>query len=381
MQSVASDLKKIYMLLFLTFLLLQLFVLSTNHVQAQPDELVEVRLSINIFDVDPKTNLADVNIHVFVPNFPSNISTLYVHILGGGSAHVPCENRGPNGVDKWFYQGESNQTTWVLIGDCECYPFNSYTLTFRVEDLPSVQGNFSLITEDVDAIFVGANFRYLRNTWETENDLIPISKITTKEVVFNLQKTLNALTSDVIYSLIPIVACYYLLGATLILNPKDDLGGRLRLYLSLFVFSSTFLFTLQSYLPFRSSLSFPELLLSNLTFSTAIFTIASIISNKTQNPWELREKIGFYSRVDSLGLIFALIVFVIFYSITLFGKLNIITAIIFTYIVVPSYPFALLFNIPKRKITKHKLKWALFLILALFPLELLLFVKLITLWG
>jgi hypothetical protein len=375
-----SVLKKIYMLAFLALLLLQFIAFNTNSVSASSDEIVNLDLLVNILEIDTRTNLANIRISVSTNNFPTNYDQLNVDIFGGGFAYIECENAGSNGINGWRFQGESEQTSWLLEGTGENYPFNSYTLRFRIDSLTDVGGNFTL--EQVGAIFIGPNYISMRNTWKTENvTLLPIAGTPTNEVVFTLEKSQDRLINDVLYSLAPILGCYYLLGATLILNPKDDLNARLRIYLSLFVFSSTFLFALQSFLPFHSSITFPEMLLSNLTVSTAIFTIFSIIANKVNNPWNLREKMGFYSKSDSVGLIFALLVFLIFYGVTLFGKLNLVTATVFTYVITPSYVYAVLFNSPKRKITKHKLKWTIFLILVLFPLELVLFVRLITFMG
>jgi hypothetical protein len=228
------------------------------------------------------------------------------------------------------------------------------------------------VKEDVAAILSGPNYRYLKNSWETEEvTLLPISQITRNEAVFDLEKSQNRLITDILYSLAPILGCYYLLGATLILNPRKNLGGRLRIYLSLFIFSSSFLFTLQAHLPFHSSLTFPELLISNLTVSTAIIAIFSIVGNKPRKPWEFKSKeIGFHSKWDTIGLFLALLFFVIFHFFTLYGKMNFSSSLVYSYIIAPSYVFAYLFNIPKRQISEHKLKWLLYLIAALFPLEL-----------
>ena len=365
--------------LFLFFSLSYVLFLNTNIAHATPNELVDVRLIVDVLDVDLRTNLAQVKIHIFVPDYPANFSQLTVHIMGGGSVYIPCENTGIGKVDEWFYQGESNQTNWVLEGVGETYPFNSYSLRFKVSNMSLIGSNFTLIPEYVMAGFDGANFRILRNVWKTETDsILPKAEITSNQVIFSLQKTTNAFVADAIYSLVPIIACYYLLGGTLILNPRKDLGGRLGIYLSLFVFSSTFLLAIQPSLPFHSSITFPELMLSNLTISTAIFGIFSMVGSKPKEPWEFSEVTMLRGKWDLFGLTLALIIFLVLYFYTLFGKLNIESSIVFSYIIVPSYMYAFLLNIPRKEIMKYKIQWILFLIFFLFPLELMILLRIIS---
>jgi hypothetical protein len=373
--------KRTYLFSFFLFLsLFQILVLNTNYANAASDESVEVELNIKILDVDPRTKLANVKIHVSVPIYPYNRSQINVYMSGGGAVIVTCENEGFNRrVDGWFYDGESNQTSWYLEGTGETYPFNSYSVHFEVQSISLIGDNdFSLIPEKVYVRFSGPNYLYLKNSWIAERVLTPEAQITTKEVIFSLEKTSNAFITDVLYSLVPIIACYYLLGATLILNPRNKLGERLEIYLALFVFSSTYLIAIQPSLPFHSSITFPELLLSNLTVSIAIFGIFSILGSKPKKPWDFPKETDFPVKWDGVASILALMIFIILYTFTLLGKLNTESSVIFTYVVIPSYVLAYFFSLPKREITKHKIRWILLLIFVLFPLELLVFIRIIT---
>ncbi len=345
------------LLIFIIFLNFSAF----NNVAAEP-ESVDVRLVVQVLDVNPQLRTASVNLHLFINNYPLNASEVGIVVTGGGMVSVPCKNEGEDGAG-WFFQGESNETAWFLDGVGETYPFDSYTLHFKIQNSFTPEWiNCSLTEDGSQAYFDGANYMSLTNSWARNNSLIPITSTsawiaenqTTKQLDVSLNRTPNALSSIILELLIPIIACYFLLAATLLLDPKKYLNERLTIYLALFVFVPTFFFAIQNYLPFRASLSFPELLLSNLVISTTIIGVFSIIG-KVKNwslPWNARIHHNVW---DLLAIIISFFVLLLTYCLTLFGKITPAASFVFSYCIVPAFmiwfPFE---NLNKRKLGEKR---------------------------
>ncbi len=362
---------------FLVLSLFQILVLDTNQVCAIPNELIDVQLTVRVLDINIKEKQANLTIRVNIPNFPYNETDVFVQIIGGGDVTLQCNNAGKNNVG-WFFYGEANQPFWLLTGSGEVFPFDSYTLRFKVEDLTYFGKNVTLLSKKQDAYFFGQRAYKLRDSWRSNDFTIPLEYTMANEVGFTIEKSLDAKIITAVQLLAPILACYYLLGATLILNPRENLSSRLRIYLSLFVFSSSFFITIQGSLPYHSSLTFPEFLLVNLTISTAIYSIFSMIGSKPKLPWEFKEKVGFLSKWDRRGWMLALIILLILYLTILIGKLNITASLVFSYFMLPSYMYAFFFNLPKENLIKNKKSILIFLLIIFYPLVLLIILQIIS---
>lgn len=188
--------------------------------------------------------------------------------------------------------------------------------------------------------------------------MIPIGYIGPNEVSFTIQRSTSALLLAILQFLLPIIACYYLLGATLMLGLKERLAERLRIHLSLFVFVPTFLIAIQTFLPYRSSLAFPEFLLVNLIISNTIFGIFSILgyrgspvtSERQDNQKEISE---LKNKWDIGASVFSLIVFSLIYIATTIWKMTMQTSLIMT-LIIPSYIYGFYVMIPREQLIKKK---------------------------
>lgn len=336
---------------------------------AEPEnDSVIVRLAVHVLDIDQSKKLAEVKIFVFIDNFPYNRTKIDVWIVGTGSTIVSCKNTGTTRGNEWYYQGESNQTAWLLEGTGEIFPFDSYNLRFVIFHVPLIEDNFSLTSEahKLQAFFSGPEAYYLNDLWFLENGLIPISERKPKEVSFSIQRSSNSQALAIIQFLIPIIACYYLLGATLVLDPKKQLAERLRINLSLFVFCPTFFIAIQNFLPYRSSLSFPEFFLTNLMISNTIYGIFSIIENK-RSPTASQSSRDRLGKLDRWAVSLASAVFLLIYILTLYGKLTLLASLIFSYVVIPSYAYPMVLFITKEELQEKKLLYAIYLVTCLIP--------------
>ena len=118
--------------------------------------------------------------------------------------------------------------------------------------------NFSLTTLDSYGDFAGSNRQALINTWVANNSFLPESLKTeqvtngsTLEIDLDMTKTTSAVMDGTLEFLVPIVATYILLVATVMIDPEERLSDRLTIYLALFIFPPTFIFSIQAFLPYR----------------------------------------------------------------------------------------------------------------------------------
>lgn len=172
--------------------------------------------------------------------------------------------------DRFMYQGEM---TWkvTLLGNPNYFPYDQYTLelTFvawwsKIDDL---QINDPFLTD----------YR-LHSVWEDPKILNKMANYTSEypEVSVNLQLTRN--TDDRLPVILPILALFFMLGATLSVDSKTHLRSRLTVYLTSFVFIVGFFSTLGSWIPLRFGFTIAELMVITLTLGTVALVISSFIS-------------------------------------------------------------------------------------------------------
>jgi hypothetical protein len=268
------------------------------------------------------------------------LTTITIRISGGGYIDVPCRNLEPWRTQYWDYQGEINETSYLMIGTGENFPFDSYQLVFKVYDISPFIANYSLDSKEVNALFGGQKRFTLIDQWEGIG-FLPINYLESDEVSFQIRRTQSAFVFYILEFLLPIIFCYYLLGAIPIIDAVKNLEGRLTICLSIFVFSAAFMIQIRDFLPYRSTLSFLEMLLVVLIASNAIFVITSIIANRKaraeKSKAKKEEKIA---DTDKWGAVVALFFFIIIYWITLLGRLNLVYALIVVYLILPAYLYS-----------------------------------------
>lgn len=338
----------------------------------QNNELASIRIVAHILDVDHTQKLVQLELIVFIDDFPYNESNVNVWIIGAGDVMIQCNNTGPKTEDTWYFQGRSKQETWLLEGIGENFPFDSYNLRFEVYHVDFINQNFTLSSQGHQAFFTGPRAYSLKDLWRTDNGLTPIRYIHADEISFVIERNPDTIKIAILQLLLPIIGCYYLLGATLILDPKEKLAERLRIHLSLFVFVPTFLIAIQKFLPYRSSMAFPEFLLVNLIVSNTIFGLFSILGNQRSSS---KQKTA-HNRWDLVASVLSLVVFMLIYFLTLFGRINLPTSLVFTYIIIPSYIIFYFALMSKEQFMKEIRSVVIFVILALVPLISLLLLRL-----
>jgi len=354
-----------------TVILLGLFSLIlmsySSNVSAQNklEEPTEVRLAVHVLDIDPFQKIAELDLSVFIDNFPYNETQVRVRVLGAGDITVVCNNVGTSISGTFYFHGETNTTIWLLEGKGEQFPFDSYNLRFKIYSIDFIENNFTLSLREQQAMFDGSKFYSLSDLWTTNgtySSSLPVRYVRANEVAFIVQRSLNTTIVALLQFIIPIFACYYLLGSSLMLKSETQISERLTIYIALFVFIPTFFLAIQQFLPYRSSLSFPEFLLVNLLLSTAIFGIFSIAGNQKEAyriPVEgLRMKKLAHSKWDSYGGGISLMFCMALYILTMMSNMAPFLSLIFV-LVLPSYMFWQFFIRPVEELKKEKWSYVL----------------------
>lgn len=351
---------------------LSLFLITSANAESYDD--AQVRLAIHVMDLDQTQKAAELKIFVFISDFPYNLSGLDVWVAGAGDAIITCNNTGQSVEGLWYYQGESQQTTWLLEGKGEHFPLDSYKLRFKITRVDNIE-NYTLSSEGHQAFFTGPKWYSLKDYWFVENELIPVGVIQANEVSFIIQRSASTLNFSILQFLVPIIGCYYLLGATLLLDPKKQLTERLRINLSLFVFLPTFLIAIQNFLPYRASLSFPEFLLVNLMISNIVFSIFSVFGNQRGSSLIANAGRGrkegrmiAHSKWDLIASVLSLVLLVVVYVFTFFNMITAPLSLFFTYIIIPSYIYFYFALMSKKQLRTEINSIAFFVFLGLIPL-------------
>lgn len=267
-------------LIILFILVLSIYFSSFSSCLAQTEETTspKIKLSIEINDLNTLQKQAQIKINSTLYNVPINERYFNIIFSGVEPLSINCSQVGRNG-EYWTYQGESEFIPWLIEGIGEQFPFDSYTLNLSNLEIQSFEYNWTFSSEGHEVYFSGINSYSLVDNWKTDVDnQLPINA-ESKKFVISIQRSYESTFLLFLQVIAPVMACYYLIGSSLILNPKD-LGERLRIYIAVFFFVPTYLLSIQALLPHRSAISFPELLLINLLISTAIFSVFGVIAKR-----------------------------------------------------------------------------------------------------
>ena len=136
---------------------------------------------------------------------------------------------------------------WSKIDDLQINDpfFNDYRLRFVWED-PEILNKGANYTSEHPEVFV--NFQITRNS----DERLPV--------------------------VLPILALFFMLGATLFVDSKTHLRNRLTVYLTSFVFIVGFFYTIGSLVPRRFGFTIAELMVITLTLGTVALVVSSFIS-------------------------------------------------------------------------------------------------------
>jgi len=324
--------KRIIFAFFLLFYVC-FYLKGISNAAAKLNDFYKMRVEVRVLDIDQKTSYASIELLIRLGPLPQefNETGILVQILGGGYVTLFCRYTTSDSYGKYF-EGNSS-SSWYLFGAGELFPFDYYYIEFRITSL--IDADFKI--DEATPIFYGPKQKSLCDTWETTQIIneLPYHTYENEESVLIILAKRTPIAPSLAFVL-PIILCYYFLGATLFLDPKLKMQEILTVYLSLFIFVPSFFIGIQEFLPYRSLLSIPEILLTNLITSIGLFGFFTMLS-------EYREAVmikNFKLPLQWFGIIFALLFFIGYYLFLLLPfliRLPSIEIILVFLFVVPSY--------------------------------------------
>jgi hypothetical protein len=349
----------LYLWLCCITLILSILILPHNSASALRtvehtlnDPAISTTIDILIYNIDPAKKSAAIQANLVLTNFPYNATQIIITLIGRERFQIVCTN------SSGMYIGNSGIITWYLRGYGEDFPFDNYFLdvTFDEESViwkvensseflkPSATFAFN---NDSVAVFIGSEAESLMGIWRTQHEnRIPMVFSENRATVIISRNSLI----PYYMLLLPIVLCFYVLGTSIFLE-RNKIEQRLTVYFSLFLFASPFLFAIQTFLPYRSTLSIPELLLVTLMVGNCIFIFMSIIPTESDLQGMIFDAVAvFVSCISFLVLYFG----VIFDKINLVASLTIFFAELAAYMVPAVYLLARLCTLVRERKAMQK---------------------------
>lgn len=188
---------------------------------------------------------------------------------------------------RFFYE---DSATWEvdLLGTPNNYPYDSYHLSlsfqFQVGPMFYIITNnktepvFQQVVDDMKVSNVSYSDYRIGFVWENPKIRNPGANYTSGfHIIFaDIQFARNA--DDRLPVTLPILALFFMLGATLFVDSKTELRSRLTVYLTSFVFIVGFFYTLGSWVPLRFGFTIAELLVITLTLGTVALVVSSFLT-------------------------------------------------------------------------------------------------------
>lgn len=234
-------------------------------------------ININVLSVHMSNLTATVNVtlQALLPseNEPNFFNIWVSNGIAGGLVdsplYVPVTSSFE--VQRFFYKKTINWNVH-LIGSPNYYPYDSYFLNFTFEVFWSQPNSIR---------FGGAFFGdyRLRNIWG--DSPVDYYYNTTDSYGKPLIITTIILVRDgsnMLPIALSILALFFVLGATMFVEPEGNLNERVTIFLAVLVFALGFFFSLGSIVPYRHGFTIAETLVLSLVAGSAIFTIGSFLS-------------------------------------------------------------------------------------------------------
>lgn len=312
--------KKIFLISFLAFIVILFPIFSNATVcngqqvtgpqnlltRSSPENKIEIMIQVGIYDIDTTNLSAEVDIHLNIV-IPENRKqdNLDVWIAGGGDANLVCA-RIWRTSEATGYSGDYPITHWLIGGNPELYPFESYYIRFPIIPfLAKGELDFGFIfSEDSSASFQGDKTRALMKTFKTKGDGLNEVKVSFENysiTVYGLEGQylenypmlrvqIERRESFGFLILSPIFLAYAFLVSSFLIKVPDaperkkgingGLRNRLTIYLALFALSIAFFFSVRTIAPYPVVLSLMEIFVINLSICVSLCGIFSIVSNR-----------------------------------------------------------------------------------------------------
>jgi hypothetical protein len=290
---------KIKTLCLLIFVTLSLTLIPTSNCREDYDP-VYINVNLQVLDINPENYTIFASLAVEIYNYPKNSNQIVLSFLNDDEYEINCSRVNTNGAI--YYTGKLEPRYWYLTTFGELYPFDFNQAILKFDqaifcyepDLADSEPNFHYTLNITDSTVNFDGFQwtdYLKN-WQvsTVNSGNQLA-IYFQRIQQNAQYTI----------IIP------LLGILIVMTSMPALSSnkkiKIEFYSSMLFFVPVFIFTIQGFIPQRSSLSIPEYLAFSLILSALLMIIFTIPNHNTEKKSRNSELIGLMA---SLGLTYFL---------------------------------------------------------------------------
>ena len=260
-------------------------------------------ISINVLNVDMSNLTATVNITfralLSSLNEPSSFNIWISNEINGTLVDSPLSvNVDSSFQDQRFSYKKTINWNVHLIGSPNYYPYDSYFLNFTYEvdwsQPKSIQFGGTFFGDyRLRNIWGGSPKDYYYNTTDNLGKPVIVTTIILE------RDSLNVLPIVLL-----ILALFFVLGGTMVVESKRKLNERVTVFLAILVFAASFFFTLGSMIPYRCGFTIAEILVLALVVGSALFTVGSFLS----------KAIGEHVDNRYVGIIFDLIAVLVFFG-------------------------------------------------------------------
>lgn len=238
---------------------------------------------ICVYDVNSTNQQMDANFTAMASQV-NLTNRVIVGQIGGSFIVKTFTMTPPPYVTQGTFVGNTSAVEWPIAGSTQEYPFDSYgdNFTFQINSYQFSNGQVGLVSNVAqrEAAFCGPKKASLANIWDLTASPVSVTFAGRTYTGVRVLLRRNQLLGELL--MLPIWAAALFVGASFILD-AEELNHRLTIYLSVFVFTPVYLFTILTEAPSGSIFNPPEMQLTFLTLAVAISASISIVSRRLKS--------------------------------------------------------------------------------------------------
>jgi hypothetical protein len=210
-------------------------------------------INVNIIDINPENHTVLANVTVILHNFPHNDTTnILVKFENDENYEVNCSRIGNPVNGLYEYKGKIDGKYWYLATNGELYPFDFNFVSFKLNPDylfgavngttygPNLQYSLNIIGGAVN--YYGFHWKDFHSMWKT----FPTPSGERFMVVFQRSEQ-----SPQYMIFIPLIWILTLITSIPLLTTNKKI--KIEFYSAMLVFAPVFIFTIQGFIPPRSS--------------------------------------------------------------------------------------------------------------------------------
>lgn len=301
---------------------------ESPHVYGESVPTFDVEFNMDIGDLDINDYTARIDLHVRIRNASIGADSITVGLRDITEYEITLVSTASGD-----FEGFAHEVLWFVRGVGEAFPYDYYILDVNIDPdhLRYTSGPESYELSEYAVVydqrsmakFLGTDRVRLDNTWSIEGQTDASGYhvyLLRRSAVFYFK---------FIFPLYIVNLVIFLTPAFMATNIRNR-GNNIRIYSALLIFAIGYLFTIQPYLPPRSTLSLPEY------FSSLIIIISSIMMLSSLLDVEQLNRRNFQFTADLLGYGASFIIYVVYTYMVYYPYRGSIRYISSTFLIIPA---------------------------------------------